>query len=127
MEKLSSTNTCENKGDINKHVTTIQINITSRFLLICTNASVQILPEVVLSEVETEFPLCMTIKVHDLIITSHHADKQMTKEIKIKLLAPHNSISQNELEHLYNSQNSIYDNMKLHQLIKRDCLCARKI
>ncbi|CAG8608448.1 21562_t:CDS:1, partial [Racocetra persica] len=62
----------------------------------------------------------------DLAITNHRADKQTTKEIKMKLLAPHNSNSQNELERLYSGQNSICDDMKLRQLIERDSLHARK-
>ncbi|KAF0405442.1 gephyrin: PROVISIONAL [Gigaspora margarita] len=44
----------------------------------------------------------------------------------MKLLTPHNDISQNELEHLYSSQKSICDDVKLRQLIKRDSLRARK-
>ncbi|CAG8636492.1 16425_t:CDS:2 [Cetraspora pellucida] len=111
--------------------------------------SVRILTEVMLSEVETEFSVRMTIKgnyillniiretfalsrinlnreAHDLAITSHRADKRTMKEIKMKLLAPHNDISQNELECLYSGQNSICDDVKLRQLIERDSLHARK-
>ncbi|CAG8838262.1 35277_t:CDS:2, partial [Gigaspora margarita] len=105
--------------------------------------SVRILTEVMLSEIDTEFPVCMTIKgIHvlqniirettalsrinlnreaqDLAIKSHRADKRTTKEIKMKLLAPYNNASQNKLEHLYNSQNSICNDVKLRQLIERD-------
>ncbi|CAG8846736.1 6864_t:CDS:2, partial [Racocetra persica] len=45
---------------------------------------------VMLSEVEMEFPIRMSIKVRDLAITNHQADKQTIKEIKMKLLIPHN-------------------------------------
>ncbi|RIB06403.1 hypothetical protein C2G38_2046819 [Gigaspora rosea] len=109
--------------------------------------SVRILTEV--SEIDTEFPVCMTIKgshvlqniiqetnalsrinlnreARDLAIKSHRADKCTTKEIKMKLLAPYNNALQNELEHLYNSQNFICDDIKLQQLIERDSLHARK-
>ncbi|CAG8797418.1 24336_t:CDS:2, partial [Racocetra persica] len=92
--------------------------------------------EVMLSEVETEFSMHMTIKgnhVPQNIIKEATAlsrinltDKRTTKEIKMKLLASHNGASQYELEHLYNNQNSIYNNIKLRQLIERDNLCARK-
>ncbi|CAG8828883.1 28504_t:CDS:1, partial [Racocetra persica] len=94
--------------------------------------SVRILTEVMLSEVEMEFSICMSIKgnhippniirkttalsqinlsreARDLAITNHRADKQTTKEIKIKLLTPYNGNSQNELERLYSGQNSICD------------------
>ncbi|KAF0427253.1 gephyrin: PROVISIONAL [Gigaspora margarita] len=110
---------------------------------------VRILIEVMLSEVESEFPMHMTIKgnhvlqniireatalsqinlsreVRDLAITSHRADNRTTKEIKMKLLATHNGSSQSELEHLYHNQNSICDDIKLRQLIERDNLRAKK-
>ncbi|CAG8779588.1 30490_t:CDS:1, partial [Racocetra persica] len=100
---------------------------------------------VILSEVEIEFSIRMFIKgnhilpniirettalsrinlskeAHDLAITNHRADKQTTKEIKMKLLVPHNGNSQNELEHLYSGQNSICDDVKLCQLIEKDSL-----
>ncbi|RIB13427.1 hypothetical protein C2G38_2325832 [Gigaspora rosea] len=124
-----------------------QHNFTNPFDM--HKCSVRIFTEVMLSEVESEFPMHMTIKgnhvpqniireatalsrinlsreVRDLAITSHRADKRITKEIKMKLLAPHNGSSQSELEHLYHNQNSICDNIKLHQLIERDNLRAKK-
>ncbi|RIB18017.1 hypothetical protein C2G38_2185768 [Gigaspora rosea] len=111
--------------------------------------SVRILTEVMLSEIDTEFPVCMTIKgshvpkniirkttalsqinlnreARDLAIKSHRANKRMTKKIKMKLFAPYNNALQNELEHLYNSQSSICNDIKLRQLIERDSLYARK-
>ncbi|CAG8783678.1 4946_t:CDS:2, partial [Gigaspora rosea] len=104
---------------------------------------VRILTEVMLSEIDTEFPVCMTIKgshvpkniirkttalsqinlnreARDLAIKSHRANKRMTKKIKMKLFAPYNNALQNELEHLYNSQSSICNDIKLRQLIERD-------
>ncbi|CAG8625295.1 7857_t:CDS:2, partial [Racocetra persica] len=100
---------------------------------------------IMLSEVEMEFLICMSIKgnhispniiqettalsrinlsrkASDLAITNHQADKQTTKKIKIKFFTLHNDNSQNELEHLYSDQNLICDDMKLHQLIERDSL-----
>ncbi|KAF0495988.1 proteophosphoglycan ppg4 [Gigaspora margarita] len=79
--------------------------------------SVRILTKVMLSEIDTEFPVCMTIKgIHvpqniiqettalsrinlnretrDLAIKSHQADKHTTKEIKMKLLAAYNNALQ---------------------------------
>ncbi|CAG8737285.1 21789_t:CDS:2 [Gigaspora margarita] len=86
--------------------------------------SIRILTEVILSEIDTEFPniirettvlsrINLNREAQDLAIKSHRADKHTTKEIKMKLLAPYNNALQNELEHLYNSQNSICNNVKL--------------
>ncbi|CAG8763265.1 5653_t:CDS:2 [Cetraspora pellucida] len=104
--------------------------------------------EIMLSEVDTDLPMRMIISgnyilqniIHeraisrinlsqeacDLAILNRRANKNTTKEVKMKLLAPHNSVSPNELQKLYNNQRSICDDVKLHQLLERDDLRIRK-
>ncbi|CAG8721455.1 7392_t:CDS:2, partial [Racocetra persica] len=99
-------------------------------LLDMHKCSVQIITKVILSEVNTNLPMRMIIRgnhvlqsiiqqittpsqinlsheVCDLAIISHQANKRTTKEIKMKLLASYNGVSQYELEQLYRNQNSI--------------------
>ncbi|RIB24776.1 hypothetical protein C2G38_2241811 [Gigaspora rosea] len=105
--------------------------------------SVRIITKVMLSEVDTEYPVRLIIEgnhvpqnviqeitipsrinlsweARDLVITIHRADKRTPKEIKMKLLLPYNSVSQHELKNLYSSQNSICNDVKLRQFIERD-------
>ena len=107
------------------------------------NCSVQIITEVMLSDVSSELPVRMTIKgshvpsnvaqeaaqpsrlnlsreARDLAIMSRRADRNTTKEVKMKLLAPHNGASENELKQLYTNQHSVCDDVKLRQLLERD-------
>ncbi|CAG8806088.1 11774_t:CDS:2, partial [Racocetra persica] len=67
--------------------------------------SVRITTEVMLSEVDTDLPMHMIIsEARDLAILNRRANKNTTKEVKMKLLAPHNGASPNELQKLYNNQ-----------------------
>ncbi|CAG8794109.1 12741_t:CDS:2, partial [Racocetra persica] len=78
--------------------------------------SIRITTEVMLSEVDTDLSMHMIIS----------ANKNTTKEVKMKLLAPHNSVSPNKLQKLHNNQRSICDDVKLRQLLERDDLRCRR-
>lgn len=76
----------------------------------------------IIQEMSVSSRINLSQKAHNLVITSHQANKYTPKEIKVKLLAPYNSVSQYKLKNLYSSQNSICDYLKLHQFIERNNL-----